>query len=294
MPNWDLTLEDLHSYGGTNPRPNDFDQFWSDAFGELDEQPEEVVLTPVDLGYSSADCFDLWFTGIGGARIHAKYVRPVTPHAEGRAVAIFHGYTVGSADWIKLLPYAAEGFSVIALDCRGQGGLSEDVSPPRRATQHGHIVRGLTEGPEALLYRSVFTDVVRTVRILATLPDVDPSRLGAAGASQGGGLALVAAALEPGVRAVAAIYPFLCDYQRVWDLDLAENAYGELSEWLRLFDPTHERIADTFRTLGYIDVQHLAPRIRSSVLMATALMDKTCPPSTQFAAYNKSPRRSRS
>lgn len=294
MPNWDLTLEDLHSYGGTNPRPNDFDQFWSDAFGELDEQPEEVVLTPVDLGYSSADCFDLWFTGIGGARIHAKYVRPVTPHAEGRAVAIFHGYTVGSADWIKLLPYAAEGFSVIALDCRGQGGLSEDVSPPRRATQHGHIVRGLTEGPEALLYRSVFTDVVRTVRILATLPDVDPSRLGAAGASQGGGLALVAAALEPGVRAVAAIYPFLCDYQRVWDLDLAENAYGELSEWLRLFDPTHERIADTFRTLGYIDVQHLAPRIRSSVLMATALMDKTCPPSTQFAAYNKSARRSRS
>ncbi|MBD3240837.1 MAG: acetylxylan esterase, partial [Chitinivibrionales bacterium] len=42
-----------------------------------------------------------------------------------------------------------------------------------------------------------------------------------------------------------------------------------------------------FLKLGYIDVQHLAPRIRAKVLMATSLMDTICPPSTQFAAYNK-------
>ena len=39
--------------------------------------------------------------------------------------------------------------------------------------------------------------------------------------------------------------------------------------------------------LGYIDVQHLASRIKADVLMGTALMDQICPPSTQFAAYNK-------
>jgi cephalosporin-C deacetylase len=45
--------------------------------------------------------------------------------------------------------------------------------------------------------------------------------------------------------------------------------------------------------MGYIDVQHLAPRVRGEVLMATGLMDETCPPSTQFATYNKitSPKR---
>ena len=42
-----------------------------------------------------------------------------------------------------------------------------------------------------------------------------------------------------------------------------------------------------FTRLGYIDVQHLAPRIRANLLMVTGLMDDTCPPSTQFAAYNK-------
>jgi cephalosporin-C deacetylase-like acetyl esterase len=29
------------------------------------------------------------------------------------------------------------------------------------------------------------------------------------------------------------------------------------------------------------------PRIRADVLIGTALMDQVCPPSTQFAAYNK-------
>ena len=32
---------------------------------------------------------------------------------------------------------------------------------------------------------------------------------------------------------------------------------------------------------------HLAPRIRGEVLMAVGLMDEICPPSSQFAAYNK-------
>lgn len=44
---------------------------------------------------------------------------------------------------------------------------------------------------------------------------------------------------------------------------------------------------DFFRTMGYIAVQHVAPRIQGEVLMATALMDTMCPPSTQFAAFNK-------
>jgi cephalosporin-C deacetylase len=34
-------------------------------------------------------------------------------------------------------------------------------------------------------------------------------------------------------------------------------------------------------------VQNLAARIRGKVQMTTGLMDETCPPSTQFAAYNK-------
>ena len=46
-------------------------------------------------------------------------------------------------------------------------------------------------------------------------------------------------------------------------------------------------MAAVFEKLGYIDIQHLAPRIKAEVLWSIGLMDQVCPPSTQFAAYNK-------
>jgi cephalosporin-C deacetylase len=54
-----------------------------------------------------------------------------------------------------------------------------------------------------------------------------------------------------------------------------------------MFDPTHSRTQELFNRLGYIDVQYLAPRIQAEILMGVGLMDTVCPPSTQFAAYNK-------
>jgi cephalosporin-C deacetylase len=54
-----------------------------------------------------------------------------------------------------------------------------------------------------------------------------------------------------------------------------------------MFDPQHLREEEIFTRLGYIDVQNLAPRIKAEVLMGVGLMDTVCPPSTQFAAYNK-------
>ncbi len=119
------------------------------------------------------------------------------------------------------------------------------------------------------------------------MPEVDGARVAATGGSQGGGLTLACAALEPRITRVAPIFPFLCDYQRVWEMDLAAGAYEELRTHFRQFDPLHEREQEIFTRLGYIDVQHLAKRIRGEVMMAVGLMDTICPPSTQFAAYNK-------
>ena len=70
-------------------------------------------------------------------------------------------------------------------------------------------------------------------------------------------------------------------------MGLAQNCYGSITEYFRRYDPKHEREDEIFTKLGYIDLQHLSPRIKAEVLMATGLMDDTCPPSTQFAIYNK-------
>ena len=52
-------------------------------------------------------------------------------------------------------------------------------------------------------------------------------------------------------------------------------------------DPTHKQEERIFEMLGYIDIQYLAQRIQADVMWAIGLMDTICPPSSQFAVYNK-------
>ena len=284
---FDMPLEELYTYQGTNPRPDDLDSYWAAAIAEMQAVDPAIELIPADFQTPFARCSHLYFGGVGGARIHAKLLQPRHLDAPGPAVLMFHGYSGNSGDWYEKLGYVAQGFTVAALDCRGQGGLSEDVGGVKGWTLRGHIVRGLEDSPEALLYRQIFLDTAQLAGIVMAMPEVDARRVGTWGGSQGGGLALACAALEPRIKRAAPMFPFLCDYQRVWEIDQAENAYVELRDWFRRFDPTHERENEVFTRLGYIDVQHLASRIQAEVLMAVGLMDQICPPSTQFAAYNK-------
>ncbi|MDL2318370.1 acetylxylan esterase [Eubacteriales bacterium OttesenSCG-928-A19] len=287
MPLIDMPLRDLERYQGINPRPADFDAYWARGLAEMEALGTDAELSPAPFQAPGIRCEEMYFTGVGGARVFAKLLRP-----EGRtgcpAVLQFHGYRGDSGDWSEKLAYAAQGFVVAALDCRGQGGRSEDVGGVFGNTNHGSIIRGLDDpDPDKLLMRQTFLDTAQLARIVMALPEVDASRVGAMGGSQGGGLTLACAALTPDLKQACARYPFLCDYQRVWEMDLSVSAYAELREYFRHFDPQHHREQEVFTKLGYIDVQHLAPRIQANVLMYTGLMDQVCPPSTQFAAYNK-------
>lgn len=288
MPLIDKPLSELLTYQGRNPRPDDFDTYWARALGELaatDPNPE-LIRNHV-LQSHRVECFDLWFTGVGGARIYAKYLRPIRAR-HCPALLQFHGYQATSGDWFGKSGWALEGYCCAAMDCRGQGGRSEDPGGVRGTTVVGHIIRGLEDSdPDHLLYRQIFLDTVQLARIVMSFEEVDEERVGCCGGSQGGALTLACAALEPRIKRAALVYPFLCDYQRVWEMDLAKDAFAELRYFFRHFDPLHERETEIFRKLGYIDCQHLAPRIRAEVLMFCGLMDPVVPPSTQFAAYNK-------
>lgn len=287
MPLFEMPLAEMRTYAGRNPKPDDFDRFWDKAADDLSRTDPDVELRPAEFQTSFAECFDLYFSGVGGARIHSMYLRPRVRQAPSPAILRFHGYSHNSGDWYEKLGYVASGYAVAAMDCRGQGGSSEDVSRVTGTTFHGHIVRGLQDGPDHLLFRQIYLDTVQLARVVMSFQEVDPERIGVTGASQGGGLSLACASLEPRVKMVAPVYPFLCDFRRVWEMDLAKAAYEELTTYFRQFDPLHRREDEIFTTLGYIDVQHLSDRIRARVFFTTALMDTVCPPSTQFAAYNK-------
>ena len=288
MPMLDMPLEQLKKYEGINPRPADFDEYWEKALAEMNAVNPDVEIKPADFKTPIVDCYDMYFTGVNGARIYTRLLKPKKITGKCPALLHFHGYRGKSDAWGGYMALAASGFIVAAMDCRGQAGKSTDVCSFTGNTIAGQIIRGLDdEDPQKLAFRDVFLDTAELAKIVMDMDDVDETRVGVYGGSQGGALTIACAALEPRICRAAPQYPFLCDYKRVWEMDLAKDAYAVLKTYFRVRDPKHEREDEIFTKLGYIDLQYLAPRIKADVRMATGLMDNICPPSTQFAAYNK-------
>ena len=78
MPVFEMPLKELRTYAGRNPKPADFDEYWERALRELDGTEPHAELIPHPSPARFAECFDLWFTGVRGARIHAQYVRHIS------------------------------------------------------------------------------------------------------------------------------------------------------------------------------------------------------------------------
>ncbi|MCB0157090.1 MAG: acetylxylan esterase, partial [Caldilineaceae bacterium] len=73
---FDMPMEQLREYQGVNPRPGDFDAFWDHGLAEVQALDPNVELVPADFQTPFADCYHMYFTGTGGARVHAKLLRP--------------------------------------------------------------------------------------------------------------------------------------------------------------------------------------------------------------------------
>ena len=133
------------------PRPSDFDLFWKDRMAEADAVELDYAIEAASVA-DSATCrfFDLWYTGMCGARLHAKYLKPVSDELVP-LVLQFHGYPGASRSWFEQASFAGMGMALIALDCPGQGGPSEDIGGFEGTTVAGHIVAGI-DGDPANLY----------------------------------------------------------------------------------------------------------------------------------------------
>ena len=75
MPAIDMPLEQLRKYKGISPCPDDIDAFWDEAVEEMKAVHPKLVMNRAAFQCGFADCFDMYFDGVGGARIYEKYVK---------------------------------------------------------------------------------------------------------------------------------------------------------------------------------------------------------------------------
>lgn len=286
MPHSEFKKSSLRTYTGTGKRPDDFDAFWDNRKEMLDQVKLSYTCTPnPNIQSKQVQIIDLEMISFDGAKIYAKYLRPVMNHSVP-CVLQFHGYPGSSRSYFELSAFVDAGFAVIAMDCRGQGGKSVDLGGVTGTTVSGHLIMGVDDVLDQHLYVKIYSDVYLMSRLAAQLPEIDETRIFANGASQGAALAAVCAALNPNIHKTALLYPFLSDFERVFKLGYDLVAYEGLRYYSRWFDPEGNHQAEFFSKLAYLDVRHFAPRIRSEVIFGISLADTICPPSTQYAVYN--------
>jgi cephalosporin-C deacetylase-like acetyl esterase len=151
--------------------------------------------------------------------------------------------------------------ATFALNPRGHGNSKDDVDPEGQE----YMFIGFDPArPEAYIYAGVYLDCLRAVDFLVSRPEIDVSRIGAEGASQGGGLAFATAALDSRVMFCAPDVPWLGDWV----------GYLETADWARENYPTliarypGLTFSGINRLLSYFDTMNMAEWITCPVLMS--------------------------
>jgi cephalosporin-C deacetylase len=284
MPFFDLSQSELDSYRSSAKAPADFDKFWNATLTEARSFALDPVFERVDLGLDLFETYDVTFSGFGGHRVRGWYIKPAG-RAVDRCVVKYIGYGGGRDLPHQHLLWPSTERAVLVCDTRGQGStwsVSDTPDPVGSDPAHpGSMTKGILD-PKSYFYRRVFTDAVRAVEVARSRAEIDPDRVAVCGGSQGGGISLAVAGLDPRVYAAMPDVPFLCDFPRSVGLT-ARDPYGEIVRYL----VTHRsKVDQVFRTLNYFDGVHFSARAKAAALFSVALMDDICPPSSVYGAYH--------
>lgn len=257
-------------------RPDDFEDYWRRARRELDAvEPQFNLIRQDDLCTDTREVYLLEMRSLGNVLIRGWYMRPVR---EGVYPAILHVQGYSSTMGPQSL-YQGDDMVSLALNIRGHGNSRDDVDPGFPGYLQYRV-----DNKEEYIYRGAYMDCVRAVDFLYSRSEVDTSRVAVEGGSQGGALTFATAALDAGrINLCLPHVPFLSDFR-----DYFKVAGWPGNEFLSYFGE-HPEIPEEviYKNLSYIDIKNLAPWIKAPVRMAIGLMDQTCPPHINFAAYNQ-------
>lgn len=255
--------------------PIDMVDFWNRAKHELEAVNPQYKLTKIDsLCKSKVDCYLVEMRSLGNVLVRGWLV---SPKKRGKYPAILsvQGY---SSNLKPNYNFQDDNVVSLSLNIRGHGNSKDNVNPGFP----GYLLYQI-EDKEQYIYRGAYMDCVRAVDFLYSFADVDTARVAVEGGSQGGALTFATAALC-GNRIKAAVphVPFLSDFP-----EYLKVAKWPTSEW-SLYAENHPEfgLKGILGTLRYFDIKNLAPWITAPVFMGVGLVDVTCPPRINFAAYN--------
>jgi len=273
-----LSPEKIECTNNTVPR---FKEYWDENLAELKKvKPEFNLIKKDSLCTDNRDVYIAEMKSLGGLTIRGYYFVPKTA---GKHAAVLHvpGYGQGYEDRRVFLENR-EDVIELALCVRGHG-ISADVFNPGFGVPGiwGYKLCSETE----IAYRAIYMDCVRAVDFLLSRPEVDTSRIGVMGGSQGGGLTLAAAGLCSGkIKACSFFDPGPCDPRD--HLRIRTMCKREFINFLKFYN-NECTLEDALNVWDLIDTKRFAGWIKCPVFFVTSLFDDDIPPHLGFSAYNR-------
>lgn len=273
-------------------RPADFDVFWQGVRAELADVPLEWERLAGAGGETSAYTIDwLRFSSLDDLLVYGWLAVPKNVPSEGlRGSLWLPGYSLGNP------PPGPEALypDTLTFGLNLHGNLPDTPYKHPSAANADYITEGI-EAPQTYIYRRIVAHCLRALDVLAALEEVSSERLIVSGMSQGGGLALVTAALSPQVRLCLADMPWLGALDLALSLldrgryqRMKTTRYPDARGLIADYAEAHpEHAAQIYRTYAYFDPLSHAAAITCPTQLSAGGRDPSCKPPTIYAVYNE-------
>ena len=273
-------------------RPADSDLFWRGVQAELADVPLEWERLP-DAGGETATHRTDWlrFSSLDDMLIYGWLAMPKVPPAPARRGYLWlPGYSLGNP------PPGPEALypDTLTLGLNLHGNLPDTPYAHPSLSGADYVTSGIGS-PRTYIYRPIVAHCLRALEVLAQQPEVSPDRLIVGGMSQGGGLALITAALAPAVRLCLADMPWLGALDLA--LSLLDRAryrrtkaarYPDARGLVADYAEAHpEQKAQIYQTYRYFDPLSHAQNITCPTQVSAGGRDPSCKPPTIYAVFNE-------
>lgn len=224
----------------------------------------------------------------------------VTPHAAGLTKVVLdqvEGHQVYA--WVSIPQGPGPMPAILEFPAFGQGAIVPPSPMPGVITAAISIHNSDLEAPASSAYapanvedhrknyfKYAILGGVRAIDYLSTLPQLDRKRLVLTGKSQGGGLAIIVAGLDPRVTHVSAVVPAFGQHAGTRH---ARSSGFPWWVWQKEKDGQKAQADVILREAEYYDLAHFARRYKGDAQILAGGLDTICPPSSIMASCNAMP-----
>lgn len=279
----------------TVPNPEDFDAFWAKAIADVRRVPLQPMMTlQPELCTAECDVYEVRFQNHKpGCYLYGMLSVPKTLVERQKTTSLKDKRLMPAViEWpgAGVKPHRGIQGELTKHGCvvleMGVNGIpvnrEDDFYRDLKANGLSEYWTIYNEDRDKYYYKKIYAGTVKAADFLCTLDFIDTTRIAVTGGSQGGALSIIHAALDPRVKCVSAAYPALCE--------IAGYYYGRVGGWPRILrDPKEVARDEKARVSAYYDVVNFARRLKCPIKMYIGYNDRTCCPTSTYAAYNVIP-----